>query len=285
MTALLERLGRDPGDRLVIITVDGLGASNAGNEAIREALDPAAPRDPLVFSASLQVPCPWAPAGALIAVTNAWAVGVELTLNCAPEGYRWGSITHAPSLNDGSGSLPSTVNDVLDHADTPEVLRECRAQIGRSRHWGIDPAFLSSHLDAMVSRPEFFDVLMELANEFALPVRLPDPGVDLGYDARGLAASEGVLTPDRVIQAPAGQGVRDAATAALDDLEPGVTEIVSRPAIDTPELRAMTPHWAARVDDSHLVTRDWGFRAMLQRAGAELIGWDSLCVAQRRVDA
>jgi hypothetical protein len=282
MTALLERLGRSPEERLVIITVDGLGASNAGNEAIRLALQESAGRDPLTSSASIQVPCPWARGGAKVAAHHAEAIGVELTLNCAPENYRWGSITHSPSLNDGSGALPSTVTDLLDHADTPEVSRECRAQIGRAGQWGIEPAYLTSHLDAMVGRPEFFDVLMELAVDFGLPVRLPDPSVDLGFEARVLAESEAVLTPDRVVQAPTGRDVREAASEVLRDLNPGVTEIVARPAIDTPELRAVTPHWTARVGDAHLVTHDWGFRALLQRSGAELVSWSLLTRAQRQ---
>jgi hypothetical protein len=134
----------------------------------------------------------------------------------------------------------------------------------------------------MVGRPEFFDVLMELAVDFALPVRLPDPSVDLGFEARVLAESEAVLTPDRVVQAPTGRDVREAASEVLRDLNPGVTEIVARPAIDTPELRAMTPHWEARAADAHLVTHDWAFRALLQRSGAELVSWSLLTRAQRQ---
>ena len=41
----------------------------------------------------------------------------------------------------------------------------------------------------------------------------------------------------------------------MADLRPGVTEISIRPALDTPELRAVTGDWEARVDD-HLVTGD-----------------------------
>lgn len=272
---LLEQLGRQPDERLVIITADGLGASNAGNQAIATALVTQSGRKPIARSASIQVPCPWARGGADIAPLAA-ATGIELTLNSAPSTYRWGSITHAPSLNDGAGALPATVEDLLEHADTPEILRECRAQIGRAHQWGVRPSYLTSHLDALAYRPEFFDVLLELALEFELALRLPDSSVDLGFDARALAKQEGVVTPDRTIQAPAGRDVREAASAALRDLKPGVTEIVTRPALDCSELRALTPSWAARVGDAHLITHDWAFRSLLHQSGAILIDWSTL---------
>jgi hypothetical protein len=183
-------------------------------------------------------------------------------------------------LSDGDGALPTTIADLGEHADTPELLRECRAQIGRALQWGLRPRFLTSHLDALAYRPEFFDVLIELAIENSLPLRLPDPSQDLGFDARALAAHEGVLVPDHVIVRHSGGEVREAASEALRNLRPGVTEIVARPALDSAELRALTPEWAARVGDAHLVTHDWGFRALLVRSGATMTSWAELHEAQ-----
>ena len=56
----------------------------------------------------------------------------------------------------------------------------------------------------------------------------------------------------------------------------GVTEIYLHPAADTPELRALTPDWANRVDDHHIVVHDAGFKALLQRSGAIPIGFRAL---------
>ena len=65
------------------------------------------------------------------------------------------------------------------------------------------------------------------------------------------------------------------------DLRPGVTEVYVHPAVDTPELRALAPDWAGRVDDHDLVTHDRALRAMLDRAGVELIGYRALRDLQR----
>ena len=105
--------------------------------------------------------------------------------------------------------------------------------------------------------------------------------IDLGFPARALAAAEGVLVPDKVVMAPWNQESRLLLDAAIHQLEPGVTELHVRPAIDSPELRALTPHWADRVADLHLVTGDWVFRSALARSGAELIGFREIRRAQR----
>ena len=75
---------------------------------------------------------------------------------------------------------------------------------------------------------------------------------------------------------PNGVGSRRAIEKALFDLRPGVTEVYVHPAADTPELRALAPDWANRVDDHHLVTHDTGLRAMVDRSGVIPTGYRAL---------
>lgn len=274
MTTLLELLGRRPDARLVLLVCEGLGSFNAANIGIEAAVDHG-----IATSARLQVPCPWARGAA--AAHRGGDVGVTLTVNAEFDAYRWGPITQAPSLLDGDGGFPRTADDLGEHADVDEVRRECRAQIERAILWGFDPSHLGSSLDALCHRPELFDVYLELALEFGLPISLPDPSIDLGFPARQLAGDEGVLAPDRVIAAPRGRSAQPTVDRAIRDLPPGVTEIRVRPAVDTPEVRAITGDWTAMVADAHLVTDDWAFRAALQRSGAELIGYRAIREAQR----
>ncbi len=274
MTLALERLGKPADARLVIMTCDGLGSSNAANHGVYNAL-----RHGLGTTSALQMPCPWARGAA--AEYGGEDVGVSLTLNSEYEHYRWGPLTHAPSLLDGDGGLPRTANDLWDHADTEEVLRECRAQIERAVLWGFDISHLDAHLGTLYSRPEFFDIYLELANEFRLPISLPDPRVDLGFPARELATDEGVLMPDHTVIVPIGIEARSRLQEALTNLAPGVTELHVRPATDTPELRAITPDWASHTGDAHLITNDSGFAKLLASSGAESIGYRQLRDAQR----
>lgn len=274
MATLLERLGRPDDARVVLIVCDGLGSSHAANRAIQAAL-----HDGIATTASLQVPCPWARGAA--ATVRGDDIGVSLTLNAEHEVYRWGPITHAPSLLGGDGGFPRTPGDLWEHADVDETRRECRSQIERAILWGFDPTHVSAHLDALCSRPEFFDIHLELACEYQLPMSLPDPSTDLGFPARELAATEGIAVADRVVAVRLARESRPAVDAAVADLRPGVTEIRVRPAVDSPELRALDPDWPARVSDAHLVTDDWTLRAAIARSGAELVGFRELRRAQR----
>ncbi|MGH9186631.1 MAG: polysaccharide deacetylase family protein, partial [Acidimicrobiales bacterium] len=258
MTSLAERLGFGPDERLLIIDCDDLGSCHAANVGCYEAL-----RDGIATSASLMVPCPWAREAS--ARYRGEDVGVQLTVNAEHDLYRWGPITHGPSLLDGDGGFPRTVVDFWDHADLDEVRRECRAQIERAILWGFDVSHLGSHLGALQLKPEFFDVYLDLAVEFALPLRLSGRSTEraAGFPFRRLASGEGIVFPDDLVDA-GGVGSRRAIERALHDLPAGVTEIYVHPAVDAPELRSLTPDWAARVDDHDLVVRDRALRTMLE---------------------
>ena len=276
MVTLAERLGHSPDDRLVIINCDDLGSSHAANVGVYEAV-----RDGLATSASLMVPCPWAREAA--ARYRGEDVGVHLTLNAEYDLYRWGPITQAPSLLDGDGGFPRTLRDLWDHADLDEARRELRAQVERAILWGFDVSHLDSHLGTLQLKPEFFDIYVDLALDFGLPIRLSGASTErtIGFPFRKLAAEEGVVFPDQLVTVP-GVGSRRQIERAVHELRPGVTELYVHPAIDTPELRALTPDdWAGRVDDHDLVVTDRTLRTMLDRAGAHLIGYRELRDLQR----
>lgn len=270
MPSLAERLGYDADAKLLILTCDDLGLCHAANVGVYESL-----RRGSATSASLMVPCPWARAAA--AGYRGDDVGVHLTLNAELDLYRWGPITQAPSLLDGDGGFPRTVDDLWDHADLDELRRECRAQIERAILWGFDVSHLDAHFGALQNRPEFFDVYLELAVEFGLPLRLSGTATEAlaGFPFRSLAAEAGLVFPDHLV-AVQGVGARKALIDALAELQPGVTEAYLHPAVAGPELEALAPDWQSRVDDYELLVDDAALPAVMARAGATLIGYRAL---------
>lgn len=276
MTSLAERLGHAPGAKLVILSCDDLGASHASNVGVFQAM-----RQGAATCASIMVPAPWA----CHAANNVAAdddIGVHLTLNAEHSCYRWGPITNSPSLLSGEGGFPRSLADLWEHADHAEVLRELRAQIERAIAWGVDVTHLAPHLSAITLRPEFFDVYLELAYEYRLPIRLPSTVTpeQAGFPFRQLAADEGIVFPDHFDndwRAGSSQRVFD----AIATLQAGVTEIHVQPAIDTPEVRAFAGDaaegWVADLD---LATSD-ALRAALDAAGAVMIGFRELRAVQR----
>jgi hypothetical protein len=276
MPTVAERLDYPSEAKLLIVNCADLGFCHASTVGVSEALDKG-----IGTSASLIVPAPWARESA--SRFRGEDVGVQLTLNAEHDLFRWGPITQAPSLLDGDGGFPRTVNDVWDHADIDEVRRECRAQLERAVLWGFDISHLDTHLDAMLLRPEFFDVYLELAVDFGLPLRLlgAEAVPAVGFPVRRLAAEEQVLFADNFATLPARTN-RQVFLDFIATLAPGVTELRLRPAIDTPELRAITTDWDVRVADHVLLVADRGLDQALDQAGVTRIGYRALRDAMRR---
>ena len=136
MATLAERLGHRADARLVIISCDDLGACHASNVGVYDAL-----RDGVATSASLMVPAPWAREAAARVPRRGRrrAPHPERRARAVPLGPG----DAAPSLLDGEGGFPRTVEDLWDHADLEEVRRECRAQIERALVWGFDVTHLA----------------------------------------------------------------------------------------------------------------------------------------------
>ena len=260
----------------MIISCDDLGSCHAANVGVYQAL-----REGLATCASIMVPAPWGRHAA--SMYRGEDIGVHLTLNAEHPLYGWGPITHAPSLLSGDGGFPKTVDDLWEHADPAEVLRECRAQIERAIVWGIDITHLTPHLTAITLRPEFFDVYLELAVEFRVPMRLPSTisAEQAGFPFHQLAADEGVVVPDH-FDHDWRAGSRKRVYDAVARLEPGVTEIHVQPAIDTAEVRALTDAAEGWIDDLDLVVGDEHLRGLLADRDAKLVGYRELREAMRR---
>ncbi|MHB8294813.1 MAG: ChbG/HpnK family deacetylase [Acidimicrobiales bacterium] len=272
---LVERLGYPPGSRVIVVACGELGSSHSATVATYMAL-----RAGTATTADLMIPCPWSRYAA--AAYRGEDVGVSLTLLSEHDLYRWGPVTRAPSLLDGDGGFPRTLGDMWEHADPEEVGRECRAQIERAILWGFDVSHLSAHMDALLFRPELFDVYLELASELSLPIRLGSPPDErsAGFPFRRLASDGGVVFPDRVVRLAGAQPARSL-ERAIFDLPPGVTELVFRPALDTEELRSLTRDWPPMVEAHDLLSRNSPMRALVERSGSILAGYRELRAVMR----
>lgn len=276
MPSLNELLGHGPDARLLILSADLMGTTHAATAAGLASL-----REGVATTGTLMMPGPWA-RHAADHLTNApdLDIGIHLTLNAELEDFRWAPLTHAPSLLDGDGGFPRTIDDLWDHADIDEVRRECRAQVERAVSWGVEPTHLTTHLLALQQRPEFFDVLLEVACEAELPVRLEsgDAETAAGFPFRRLAEEEGVLMPDhfRLVRG----GARAHLEQVIADLSPGVTEVALAPALAAEEIRAIDPHAAGRFDDLAVLT-DRALGDRLERLDIVRIGYREIRDAQR----
>ena len=270
----MERLGHPPDARLVIVSADRIGTTHSSTAGGYRAL-----REGAATTGTIVMPGAWARHGAEL--YRGEDLGVHLTLNSELDCFRWGPITNAPSLLDGDGGFPRTLQDLWDHADLDEVRRECRAQLERAVLWGFDVTHLTTHMAALQQRPEFFDVLLDLAVSFDLPVRLegPEAEANAGFPFRSLAVSKGIVFPDhfRLVRGDA----RRHALEQLSDLAPGVTEPVAVPRSRRAGDPRHRPSAAGRVDDLALAVSS-EMAELLRQSGAVTVGYRTLRSAQRR---
>jgi predicted glycoside hydrolase/deacetylase ChbG (UPF0249 family) len=283
-TSMLERLGTPAGTRLLIVNADDFGMCHAENAATILGLENAA-----FDSATVMVPCPWFEHAAAFARRQPAAdIGVHITHTSEWATYRWGPICGAgtvPSLADPSGRFWRSVGEVYEHARHEDIERETRAQIERALAAGIDVTHLDSHMGTVQLHPGYHELYVRLAAEYRLPIRMATranlPHMGMGHIV-DLADQLGVLSPDVLWL----NGPDDPASTAahwsevLRNLQPGITELFVHAAIDTPELRAITPDWKQRVADFEFFSAP-STAALLAELGIVRTGYRALRARQR----
>lgn len=276
---LAERLGYDADDRLLIVNCDDLGVSHAANVATFAAM-----ADGVATSATLMVPCPFAHEAARM--FEGMAVGVHLTLTSEYQDYRWGSLTGRPSLHDDDGYFAGTTAAAIQRMEAEDVRAECRAQIDRALEWGIDVTHLDSHMHAVEARPDLFDVYLDLAVAYALPLRMitQAQSEQLGlahFHSAQRAAARGVIFNEHLVY-PWPRRTRDVFFEELPKLPAGVSEIFAHPVRDGDELRGYGPNYAdLRAHDAACLI-DPALRDLIAQQGCKPISYRPLRELQRK---
>jgi chitin disaccharide deacetylase len=229
--SLAERLGYGPEDRLLIVNCDDLGCSHAANVATFRSMVYG-----VATSATLMVPCPWACEAARM--FKGLSIGVHLTLTSEYRGYRWRSLTNGTSLHDDDGFFPTTSDVALRRVEAADARAECRAQFEAALSWGVDVTHLDTHMNVMQARTDLYEIYLELAEEFQLPVRMLSREVTTkqGFRARERAEARGVLFNEHIVY-PWPRRTRGVFFEELPGLPAGVTEVFAHPVLDGEELR------------------------------------------------
>jgi predicted glycoside hydrolase/deacetylase ChbG (UPF0249 family) len=275
--SLAERLGYSADDRLLIVNCDDLGSSHAANVATYRAMVYG-----VATSATLMVPCPWAREAAQM--FENMAVGVHLTLTAEYRGYRWGSLTGGASLHDDEGYFPATAAAALGRVEEKHARAECRAQLDRALAWGVDVTHLDAHMYVAQSCADLFDVCLDLAVEYGLPVRVlaAEQTEKLAFDGARRAAARGVLCNDHLVTAWP-RKTRDVIFEELPRAPAGVTEIFAHPVLDGEELRGYDQDNAdIRVADTACLI-DPAVTRFIKEQGFERLSFRPLREIQRQM--
>ena len=283
--ALID-LGYAADDRVVILHADDLGLCAAGVSSYADLVTGG-----LLTSASIMMPCAWAPAAAQVAAaTEGSDLGIHLTLNSEWDGCRWRPLTSPadPNLVDEHGFFHRTVEEAR-RTDPETVGRELRAQVETALAWGIDVTHVDAHMGTAAD-PRYVASLLEVVTTHGIAMNLPRADA-AGWRSFGLGEADaeraveltialeenGIPLIDHIRSLPLGDpgDHTELAIEILRDLPPGMTHLLCHPAQDTPELRALCGDFAGRIADDAML-RDDRLRAAIADLGVQLIGYRPL---------
>jgi len=236
-TTWKEKLGYDDEDILLIIHGDDLGVTHAVNIASIDGLE-----NGIMNSVSIMVPCPWFEEIADYFVKNPQHdYGLHLTLTAEWKHFKWDGLFDqhsSPGLHNEKGYLYEDVASVVQNASLEEVENEIRAQIDKALLSGLKPTHLDSHMGTLFAKKEFLQALVNLGEEYKMPVFLPVP--------ENHPWANEILTKNSVIVNNLSMNdshlkkteIFEYYDNVIKNLKPGLNEIIVHLGKDNEELRA-----------------------------------------------
>jgi predicted glycoside hydrolase/deacetylase ChbG (UPF0249 family) len=279
--SLIEELGFESEERVVVVHVDDVGMSRAANDGALDALAGAA------TCGSIMVPCPaFEEIAAVARGRSELDFGVHLTLNAEYPEYRWPPLCDdVPGLVSPDGGMWPTLREVVEHATPEEVDRELRAQIDRALGAGVDVTHLDSHMGTVLE-PKFIDVYIQLARDYTLPSFIPRLGPQVLARAAGSERIEFYVKLLGEVEA-SGLPVFDYFCADSLSFEPGtglahnksrlerfgagLSYLITHCARGDDQLQSITADWRQR-DEEHRIYGDGSMGREIAAAGIRSIG-------------
>jgi len=285
---VLKKLGFAPTDRVAIIHTDDIGMNQSNVDAFSDLWEAG-----IISSGAIMMPCPWSNYALEYARTHPQAdLGVHLTLTSEWKYYRWGPFSTRDTrsgLMDEQGYFPRTSAAVQKSARAGAAKHELETQIKRALESGLQATHIDTHMGS-VAAAKFMSGYVSLAKQFKLPpmiFRMDETewrGAGLDALTAKLAArliskleDQGIPLLDHLVQLPLipSEEHTERTKKYLSDLKPGLTHFILHPNKDTPEVRAITPDWQARVENYNDFMSD-EIRKHIQEIGLQVIGYRAL---------
>ncbi len=260
------KLGYPEGSKVILLHCDDAGMCEEANIAVAHYFETGD-----INSAAVMVPCPYAEELVEWAKTqDSPDIGIHLTLTSEWKEYRWGPVSDSSlvaGLIDPEGKLWHDVPDVVTHATAEEVETEVRAQIDKVLAMGFTPTHIDTHMGTLYGSTEYLKVFLKIANEYNLPanaIDLSDPeiaeffkqaGYPINEEVVGLLDDYALPKLDFFSSVPEGKTYeekRENFFNLLNSLEPGITEIIFHPSVETDNLKTIMVPWQQRVWEAQL---------------------------------
>lgn len=255
-----EKLGFPEGAIVLLLHMDDLGMCAEANQAGTNYI-----ANGHILSGAVMMPCEFAIPFVEWAINQPTAdIGVHLTLTSEWKSWRWPPVAPAvevPGLLDKEGKMWRSVPEVVMHATAEEVETEIRAQIDKMLSHGLRPTHIDTHMGTLYGSPAYVKVFLKVAEEYKIPanaIDLSNPKVAAFYRAAGYPINDEVIQLlagyslphlDNFGSVPEGKSygeVKSNFMKMVKALDPGLTEIIFHPSVETENMKTITGSWQQR---------------------------------------
>ena len=256
-----EKLGFPAGRKVLILHADDIGMCEETNIAVIPYLE-----NQHIQSASVMMPCEYSDEFMQWYKANAnYDIGLHLTLTSEWPTWRWGTVTNkdlVPSLLDSYEFMWSNVWEVVRNAEPEEVEKEIRAQIAKALSMGITPTHLDTHMGTLYYSDEFLKIFLDIAEEYQIPALVFDLSSDSiieKLEEMDIPITDYLIERcndynmpklDYVCSTPDGntyEEFRDNFFEVVRSLNPGITEIIFHPSVESDKLKDIPESWQRRI--------------------------------------
>lgn len=265
-------LGYPADARLLILNADDLGMCHAINEAVLRAFEQG-----ILCSTTLMVPCPWAlHAMHLLANHPEIPFGIHLTVISEWPHYRWGPSApreKVPSLIDKAGYFYNfdQMHARLASVELSQLEIEFKAQIDTVLAAGLRPTHLDWHAIRLHQRAEIFELMVRLAKEYGLALRVMGRTWIEDLQSRGFPTNDYDFL-DSYLLDPAEKFI--SYQQLLRSLPAGLNEWAVHPGLESAELLAI------ENDSKHVRQTDYEF--LISQEAKEIIKEEGIILLDYR---
>jgi predicted glycoside hydrolase/deacetylase ChbG (UPF0249 family) len=204
-------------DIKLVVQGDDLGMCRSVNEGIVLAAT-----EGILTQASVMAPTPWFAEGAAMVQRVGLPVGLHVTLTCEWDYLRWSPLSPAPSLRAPDGTFHRTV-EAAATADPAEAVAEAHAQADRAAALGLDITYIDPHMGVSV-RAAYEAMCARFGVKFIYR------GIEPHHEWASLIVLSLAPPDDRAAWL----------AERLESIGPGTHFVLSHPAVESAELRAIT---------------------------------------------
>ena len=277
---IIEKLGYNKNDKLLIIHADDIGLSKSVNKASFLAL-----KEGFVNSGSIMMPCENIDEVGKFAKENPNIdLGLHLTVTSEWRDYKWDGVavsSEIPSMIDENGNLFENKKKFTLNANPEDLKKELQSQIDLAKSMGINPTHIDSHEGALFFDQSLFKTYLDIGEENKLPVFVPSD-VAVHFDKKFPKPKNVVIIENFYMASPdlKFSEWENYYLNILNNLKPGISELIVHLGYDDKEMQEITiehPNFGSKWRDLDMeIVSSEKFRKALVDNNIKLVTWKEI---------